>query len=921
MSIPKHIIDHEALGLDGDFLKLDQSTPQTTVGTFTFPSVIATNFLKTPKIYPSTDSTTAVQINRADGTTNVLNVDTTNSRVGIVTTSPNYLLHVGSAYSSSLSSPYLGGAVFTADGGNVNVGLHIVKATDTATGDRPVFGAIRARGTLTSPTAVVNGDDTFSFFSSAYDGAAIVYPAQINFKVDGTVSSGNVPIKIGFVTGSNASNRAERLTISSTGNVGIGSTAPDRQLEINVGAATGGLRLTYNDANGSATTYSDFLIDSGGDLSITATGGDISFGDENLTTTGDIEATALITTDGLSTDFVKGDGSLDASTYLTDITAESIFDLSDFPADPNADKFLKWDDTAGALVWADAGGGGSQTPWTSNINAATYYLYNTGGIYDNAGTPALSIDPNNRILYASDGTTPVFDYSGTPLFAQAILGGATIADTTDAVNLTANCVSQIKMNDNAANTVVDDLVASDATLKGGDNTSAKSETGKINQALHLNGTDDYIETATATGLNSAHSFSMWLNLDSIPDYDTRSVILSQKNDRDLISITKVGTTVYIDFIYDNDPFTNYYLTTTTLFPTGVWQHLVLTWDGTNAKFYLNGNLIKTFALSITAGSNAIIIGANNTGGEVVDGLVDAFMFFNKALSQTEINSLYNNGTGTEATSNDFIPTSTIIASSAYVPTFATADNELAVQGDLEVNGNAYFQNDLYFDNTLTAITRMSDGKIKLPAQIQIGEDKSPSWSADSNGLKLTFISEINDENFAAYFQKTIMDANTSSNQAAVMSLARIDWDNNNNYAKLVGHRYRVEHAGDGTVNAGIGVWGTGQVMSGATITNWWGGYFGIVQALGTVTHNNALGLEGDTYTSGKIIFCSSLDPETITNADTNLYRSAANQLKTDDTFQAAGYKSSDGSDGATGSFTSSDGKTITVKNGLITAIT
>ena len=38
------------------------------------------------------------------------------------------------------------------------------------------------------------------------------------------------------------------------------------------------------------------------------------------------------------------------------------------------------------------------------------------------------------------------------------------------------------------------------------------------------------------------------------------------------------------------------------------------------------------------------------------------------------------------------------------------------------------------------------------------------------------------------------------------------------------------------------------------------------------------------------------------------------------TIEANAYKSSDGSSGATGSFTSADGKTVTVKNGLITAI-
>jgi len=48
------------------------------------------------RIKPVSDSTTAVQINKADGTTNVLNVDTTNGRVGIGTTSPVAKLDVTS---------------------------------------------------------------------------------------------------------------------------------------------------------------------------------------------------------------------------------------------------------------------------------------------------------------------------------------------------------------------------------------------------------------------------------------------------------------------------------------------------------------------------------------------------------------------------------------------------------------------------------------------------------------------------------------------------------------------------------------------------------------------------------------------------------------------------------------------------------
>jgi hypothetical protein len=53
--------------------------------------------------------------------------------------------------------------------------------------------------------------------------------------------------------------------------------------------------------------------------------------------------------------------------------------------------------------------------------------------------------------------------------------------------------------------------------------------------------------------------------------------------------------------------------------------------------------------------------------------------------------------------------------------------------------------------------------------------------------------------------------------------------------------------------------------------------------------------------------------------DVTLYRSGANVLKSDDTFDANAYKVA-GVAGATGSFTTTDGKTVTVTNGIITAI-
>jgi hypothetical protein len=61
-------------------------------------------FVKTPNIRPASDSTTAIQITKADGTTSVLNVDTTNSRVGIGTTTPSALLDVGGSFTTPPTS-------------------------------------------------------------------------------------------------------------------------------------------------------------------------------------------------------------------------------------------------------------------------------------------------------------------------------------------------------------------------------------------------------------------------------------------------------------------------------------------------------------------------------------------------------------------------------------------------------------------------------------------------------------------------------------------------------------------------------------------------------------------------------------------------------------------------------------------------
>lgn len=53
--------------------------------------------MATSNIIPPVDSSTAVQIRKANGTASIVNVDTINSRVGIGTTSPARALHINDA--------------------------------------------------------------------------------------------------------------------------------------------------------------------------------------------------------------------------------------------------------------------------------------------------------------------------------------------------------------------------------------------------------------------------------------------------------------------------------------------------------------------------------------------------------------------------------------------------------------------------------------------------------------------------------------------------------------------------------------------------------------------------------------------------------------------------------------------------------
>jgi hypothetical protein len=89
---------------------------------------------------------------------------------------------------------------------------------------------------------------------------------------------------------------------------------------------------------------------------------------------------------------------------------------------------------------------------------------------------------------------------------------------------------------------------------------------------------------------------------------------------------------------------------TAILALNTWYHIVVTFDGANVRFYINGALDNTFATSWALPNNAsptnITIGANSDGVTrfyPYTGIIDEFSLWNTALPLATVQSMYNGG--------------------------------------------------------------------------------------------------------------------------------------------------------------------------------------------------------------------------------------------------------------------------------------
>src|SRR6056300_798928 len=237
-----------------------------------------------------------------------------------------------------------------------------------------------------------------------------------------------------------------------------------------------------------------------------------------------------------------------------------------------------------------------------------------------------------------------------------------------------------------------------ALYEGDGSTSHSINGGKFGAAGYFNGSSSQITVAsTATSpidfTARSYSFSCWVNTTST----TYQTILSKYGNSDSyrafsLNINANGTIQ----AKERSGGTSYNTTSTGTVNNGSWNHIVLTKSSTNTIIYINGSLDENNANTVTSNSGLtepFRIGAENTASpEWFDGKIDQVRLFSKALSSSEVSTLYAETVATveslDPLSEDTTDTLQVLGDSSCIATYRFENDETDLSGNYDGTGTA-----------------------------------------------------------------------------------------------------------------------------------------------------------------------------------------------------------------------------------------
>ena len=370
--------------------------------------------------------------------------------------------------------------------------------------------------------------------------------------------------------------------------------------------------------------------------------------------------TKPVTIGGLTSE-ERADGVIDqVKIFNKALSAAEVLELYNEPPPPEPDLLPPTPDPAtfasNPTAISDTAISMTATTGSDASSPVEYYFAETSG---NPGGSDSGWQPSSS--YTDTGLSPSTQYTYTVQMRDGLGNTGTASDPQDATTVeppSSDLVAHWTMDDNAGTSTVIDSSGNGNHGAAQGPTSVLHTTGAIGGALTFNGTSDYVNCGDDSSLDitDAITISAWVKFDSLPDFQSILVKRGAVTDTASNYALRTGNLANHDevqFYYHDGSSWHVYTTSNANLTAGQWYHFVVTFTfgtGTSAKCYVNNNLLSgSWTLGngnspVQINTKPVTIGGL-TSGERADGVIDNVMIFSRALSQEEIEELYDEGVG------------------------------------------------------------------------------------------------------------------------------------------------------------------------------------------------------------------------------------------------------------------------------------
>lgn len=170
------------------------------------------------------------------------------------------------------------------------------------------------------------------------------------------------------------------------------------------------------------------------------------------------------------------------------------------------------------------------------------------------------------------------------------------------------------------------------------NGASTNTAGKLGGCYSFNGSSNYLYTTGQGYFGNNYSFAAWVYTTSTSATQTIGCIRTAVGSG--FSLFLIGGKLRIDPGGNNVQWTTSYT-----YPANTWFHLVVTYDGTTVKYYINGEYKQSYTtmISSTYWGNTLSFGASQANGSsygnYLNGRLNDIRVYNHCLSPMEVKEL------------------------------------------------------------------------------------------------------------------------------------------------------------------------------------------------------------------------------------------------------------------------------------------